>query len=221
MSSPRSTVAAATVLLLALALTGCNGGDEPSTGAKSSSAAPSTSTGESASSAPAAVVPPGWKTSTLDGLTVAYPGEYSVRTDAEGVSLQVGIPFTGQPFPPEQVQYFVETDQVGPLEVREPLTRAQITQGLGQIDIPASTPATVAGATAAVQFTYEYRTEGGTSTMDTPLEPTDMRQSDLLIEVPGLPKYGMRYSAPADQYDEQVWAQLVAALSVSGDRSGA
>ncbi len=220
MSSPRTAVAAATVLLLALALTGCDGGDEPSKGAETS-AAPSTSTGGSASSAPSAVVPPGWQTSTLDGLTVAYPGEYSVRNDAEGVSLQVGIPFTGQPFPPEQVQYFVETDQVGPLEVREPLTRAQITQGLGRIDIPASTPATVAGATAAVQFTYEYRTKGGTSVMDTPLEPTDMRQSDLLIEVPGLPKYGMRYSAPADQYDEQIWDQLVAALVVSGDRNGA
>jgi hypothetical protein len=222
MASPRATVAAATLLLLALALSGCSGGsggdDDPTPsagGGGSSTASPK------ATAAPTSVVPAGWQTQTLEGLTVAYPPEFVVRDDAEDVTLQVGIPFTGQPFPPPQVQFFVETGQVGPLEVREPLTRAQINQQLGGIEIPPSTPASVAGATAAVEFTYEYRTAGGTSVLDTPLEPTDMRQTDLLVEVPGLPKYGVRYSAPADQYDPALWDQIVAALSVSADRTGA
>jgi hypothetical protein len=219
MRSPRSTTAAVTVLLLSLALAGCSGGgDEPA--AADGSGSPAATAGEPASSAPPAVVPPGWQTRTLEGLDLAYPADFSVRDDAKDVTLQVGIPFTGQPSPPAQVLYFVESTLVGPLEIREPVTRGQIAQGLGQIEIPASTPVAVAGATAAVEFTYEYRTQATTSVLDTPLVATDIRQSDLLIEVPGLPKYGMRYSAPADQYDEQVWDQLVAALSVSTDRTG-
>lgn len=224
MPSARATVAVASVLLLALALPGCSGGGDTASPGASGTAGPSTaggSSGSSPSSAPVAVVPPGWQTQQLEGLTVAYPAEFAVRTDAEGVTLQVGIPFTGQPFPPPQVQYFVESTQVGPLEVREPLTRAQVNQQLGGVQIPPSTPATVAGATAAVEFSYDYRTEGGTSVLDTPLEPTDMRQSDLLVDVPGLPKYGVRYSAPVDQYDPLVWDQIVAALAVSADRAGA
>lgn len=218
MPSAHNPVAAAAVLLLALALSGCSGEDEaPSPGARSDTS-PSSPSGAPASSSAGAVVPEGWQTRTLDGLSVAYPADFAVRTDAADVTLQVGIPFTGQPFPPPQVQYFVEDGLVGPLEFREPLTRAQISQKLGGVEIPPSTSVTVAGATAAVQFTYTYRTVGGTSVLDTPLEPTDMRQSDLLVEVPGLPKYGIRYSAPADQFDEQVWDQLIASLSVTGDR---
>jgi hypothetical protein len=167
-----------------------------------------------------ATVPDGWTTGQVEGLSLAYPPEFQVRTDAEGVALQVGVPFTGQPFPPPQVQVYVEESQVGTLQVREPLTRAQISQQLGGVEIPPSTPVEVAGARAAVQFTYEYRTEGGTSTLNTPLEPTDMRQTDLLVDVPGLPKYGLRYSAPADQYDEQLWQQLVGSLAVDGTEEG-
>jgi hypothetical protein len=216
MPSPRSSAAAMAVLFLCFALPGCGGS---STAGAKGTPAPSKSPRGTVAHA-AGVVPTGWHSSTLQGITVAYPANFAVRTDAADVTLQVGIPFTGQPFPPPQVQYFVETGQVGPLEVREPLTRAQITHALGGIVIPPSTPATVVGATAAVEFTYDYSTKAATSTLNTPLKATGMRQSDLLIDAPGLPKYGMRYSAPVDQYDKRVWEQLVAALSVSADRKG-
>lgn len=213
----RAGILALALVLGVAALSGCSGGSSPSAGAAKDrpSADDRSATG---SPAPAAHVPSGWSVRRLDGLQVAYPPQFQVRTDAQGVTLQVGVPFTGQPFPPPQLQVFVETDPVGTLAVREPLTRAQITQQLGGIDIPASTPASVAGATAAVQFTYGYRTKAATSVLNTPLEATDMRQSDLLIEVPGLPKYGLRYSAPADQYDDALWRQVIAALAVESSR---
>jgi len=205
-------VAVAAVAAVA-ALGGCSGSSAPAADAGARS------TGRpSASPTPQATVPSGWTTRTLDGLQVAFPPEFQVRTDAQGVSLQVGVPFTGQPFPPPQLQVFVEKDPVGTLAVREPLTRAQIDQQLGGVDIPPSTRTRVAGATDAVQFTYTYRTQAATSVLDTPLEATDMRQSDLLIEVPGLPKYGLRYSAPADQYDASLWRQVIAALAVESSR---
>ncbi len=164
--------------------------------------------------APAPTVPAGWHTARVEGLTLAYPADFVRRTDAPGAALQVGIRFTGQPYPPPQLQVYVEKERVGPLEVREPLTKAQISQQLGGIKMPASTPVEVTGATAALQFTYDYRTEPATSTLDTPLEATDIRQSDLLVDVPGLPKYGVRYSAPADQYDPELWAQVIRSMSV-------
>jgi hypothetical protein len=195
--------------LLALALTavaGCSGDDVGGTPGDGSSPSAASS---------AAAVPDDWTETRVEGLTLAYPQEWAVRNDAEGVALQVGVPFTGQPFPPPQVQVYVEDTPVGTLQVREPITKAQIAQQLG-ITVPPSTPATVEGARQAVQFTYTYTTAGGTSTLDTPLEPTDMKQSDVLIDVPGLPKYGLRYSAPADQYDPAVWADLLASLRVGG-----
>lgn len=200
---------AASLAIAATALTGCSGdaaGGKPDR--------PAADQGGRAT----ATVPAGWESRQVAGLRVAWPPDFQVRTDATGAALQVGIPFTGQPFPPPQVQVYVETEPVGTLQVREPLTRAQISQQLGGVEIPPSTPVTVAGARAAVEFTYDYTTEGGTSVLDTPLEPTPMRQSDLLIDVPGLPKYGLRYSAPADQYDERLWRQLVAALEVTSDQ---
>ena len=204
---------AAVALLLLAALAGCSGADD--------AAEDQTGPGPGATErSVTATVPEGWTTGRVDGLSLAYPPEFEVRTDAEGVALQVGIPFTGQPFPPPQVQVYVEESQVGTLQVREPLTKAQISQQLGGIEIPPSTPVEVAGARAAVQFTYEYRTQGGTSTLDTPLEPTDMRQTDLLIDVPGLPKYGLRYSAPADQYDDALWESLVRSVAVDGSEEG-
>jgi len=208
----RVLAAALLPALLAGALAGCSddGGSDASASptAATSSAAPAT-----------AEVPAGWTATEVEGISLAYPSEWQVRTDAEGVALQVGVPFTGQPFPPPQVQVYVEDTPVGTLQVREPLTRAQISQQLG-IDIPPSTPATIAGASQAVQFGYTYTTDAGTSTRDTPLEATDMRQSDVLIDVPGLPKYGLRYSAPADQYDDTLWQQLLASVSVEGPRAG-
>ena len=47
-----------------------------------------------------------------------------------------------------------------------------------------------------------------------------MTQSDVLVDVPGLPKYGLRYSAPTDQYDPAVWTDLLASLQVGGGPDG-
>jgi hypothetical protein len=212
----RAATCAALALLLLGGLAACSG-DDGGDGSADGSTSPAPSASEAAVTA---TVPDGWTTGRAAGLTLAYPPEWQVRTDAQGVALQVGVPFTGQPFPPPQLQVYVEETQVGTLQVREPLTKAQISQQLGGIEIPPSTPVEVAGARAAVQFTYAYRTAGGTSTMNTPLDPTDMRQTDVLIDVPGLPKYGLRYSAPADQYDEQTWQQILGSVSVAASGPG-
>ena len=206
----RSIVVVGLLLAVGLPL-GCSA-QSPDAADSGSGATSPASTRATESSRP---VPAGWQEATVDGLTFAYPAEFERRDDVPEASLQVGIPFTGQPAPPPQVQVFVETGEVGPLEVREPLTRAQIQQQLGPISIPTSTPVPVTGASAAVQFTYEYTTQGGTSVLDTPLEPTPMRQSELLIDVPGLPKYGLRYSAPAVEYDQTVWRGIVDSIRVT------
>lgn len=213
--SPTRTARSTVVALLLLAALGacaaCSGGDDGS--------APADGDTSPSPKAARAEVPEGWTATAVEGMTLAYPSEWKVRTDAAGVALQVGVPFTGQPFPPAQVQVYVENDQVGTLQVREPLTKAQISQQLG-VQIPPSTPAVIAGARAAVQFTYTYTTKAATSTLDTPLEATDMKQSDVLIDVPGLPKYGLRYAAPADQYDDSVWQQLLGSVQVGGTGEG-
>jgi hypothetical protein len=197
--------------LIMVGAAACSTGPEDSP----ESGGPATTAGSVQPTTAAAPVPSGWQEATVDGLTFAYPPEFERREDVPEATLQVGVPFTGQPAPPPQVQVFVETGEVGPLEVREPLTRAQIQQQLGPVSIPSSTPVPVTGASAAVEFTYEYTTQGGTSVLDTPLEPTPMRQSELLIDVPGLPKYGLRYSAPAVEYDEDVWQAIRSSIRVT------
>lgn len=166
----------------------------------------------------AATVPAGWTVRQGPGFQVAVPPTWVPRPQnqrsARTAALEVGIPFTGQGYPPPLLLAFVEQDRVGPLSVREPLLRAQIKNALPAATLGDSTHLDVAGATDAVQFDVLYTTRASTSILDTPLVATPMRQRELVVETPGLPKYGLRYSAPADQFSEDVWKGVVGSLVV-------
>jgi hypothetical protein len=198
--------ALACVLALTAVLVGCGGGNRSA----------QQSTASAPAQAPAAVVPPGWKTHETSGLSVAYPPEWQPRTEREArpPTFKFGVPFTGQPAPPPFLAGFVETEPVGNLSVREPVLRKFLESGLPNAVFEPSRRVQVAGASEAVEFFYTYTTSGGESVLGTKLEPTQIRQVDLLIERPGLPKYGLRYGAPVSQFEEELWRQIVASLSV-------
>lgn len=202
----------AVACLLPLALTACSEDEEP--GGTGSGATP----GETSSAAAEGTVPEGWITVEQDGISIGVPADFE-QVDNPGSTVSYGIPYADQAFPPPKVDLFVETDQVGSLDVRLPLVVGNIEN---ELDITVEDPqdVEVAGASAAVQFSYEYTTAGGTSVTGVELEPTPMRQTDLLIDRPGLPKYGLRYAAPADQYDEALWDDVVASVTVGDPAAG-
>lgn len=158
-------------------------------------------------------VPEGWTAVEQEGIAFGVPPEFE-QVDGPGSTVSYGIPYTDQTFPPPKVDLFVENDDVGPLDVRIPLVVGNIENELG-VTVGEPEEVEVAGASAAVQFGYEYTTQGGTSVSGVELEPTQMRQTDVLIDAPGLPKYGLRYGAPADQYDEELWQDLVGSITVA------
>lgn len=166
-----------------------------------------------------AEAPDGWQTREGPGFSVAVPPTWQNRPEdqraAKAAALEVGVPYTGQRTPPPLLLAFVERELVGPLPVREQVLRAQLRSRLpGDATIGDSEHVAVAGATDAVYFDVTYRTAGGTSVLDTPLEPTLVRQRELVVETPGLPKYGLRYSAAQADFDEDVWAGIVRSLRV-------
>ena len=129
--------------------------------------------------------------------------------------MEIGVPFTGQPTPPPVLMGFVERDQVGPLHVREQVLRAQLASALPGSTIGKSQRVTVAGSSDAVTFDVLYQDDGGTSVLGSALKSCVFRQRELIIETSGLPKYGLRYAAPTDQFDEQLWRQLVGSIVVT------
>ncbi|MGL5859249.1 MAG: hypothetical protein ACRC35_12760 [Angustibacter sp.] len=124
------------------------------------------------------------------------------------------MPFSGQPSPPPLLIVFVEREPVGPLSISEPMTRAQLEDALPGATLGPSTRVPVTGATDAVQFDVRYTTRASTSILDTPLRATPVRQRELLVDVPGLPKYGLRYAAPSADFDEVIWAGLLRSFTV-------
>jgi hypothetical protein len=203
---PRS-FALVSVLALLVVVAGCGPAEQATQGA-----APAASTNAGQPKTPA-----GWKTHTVSGLSLAYPPQWQPRTEQEAQppTFKFGVPFTGQPEPPPFLAGFVETEPVGNLSVREPVLRKFLEAGLPTATFEPTRRVQVAGASEAVQFFYTYTTQGGESVLGTRLEPTRIRQVDLLVERPGLPKYGLRYGAPADEFDEQLWQQILASVSVS------
>ena len=62
--------------------------------------------------------------------------------------------------------------------------------------------------------------QGGTSVTGVTLKPTTVRQRELVVETPGLPKYGFRYAAPLDQFSEDTWAKIQGSITVRAGGSG-
>lgn len=166
-----------------------------------------------------ATVPAGWTVHRGPGFTVAVPPEWRPRPDDQRVApeaaLEVGIPFTGQPTSPAVLIAFVERGQVGPLVYREPILRAQLEAGLPGATLGDSTRIEIAGSTDALYFDVLYEDEGGESVLGTRLEPTVFRQRELIVETPGLPKYGFRFAVPRDQFDERVWQRIARSIVVT------
>lgn len=167
-----------------------------------------------------ATVPSGWIVHRGPGFTVALPPDWIDRPKeqraAPSAPMEVGVPFTGQPVPPPVFMGFVEQAQVGPLELREKVLRMQIQAGLPEgTTLGHSEHLKVAGSVDATSFDVVYPESGGVSVLGTPLKDTTMRQRELIVETPGLPKFGFRYAAPEEQFDLSLWKAIVASLSVN------
>ena len=165
-----------------------------------------------------AKVPEGW-TYRGPGFTVAVPPDWKPKPDDQRVApqaaLEVGVPYTGQSASPPVLLAFVERERVGPLPYREPILRAQLEAGLPGVTLGDSKHVQVAGSTDAVTFDALYQDEGGESILGTRLEPTTFRNRELIVETPGLPKYGFRFGAPRDQFDEATWQKILGSIVVT------
>lgn len=207
--------AAGVVAVLLMGATGCGSSDEQP------QALPSATVPADSASAPS-----GWQTRQGPGFTIALPPQWQNRPDdqraARSAALEVGVPYTGQSEPPPLLLAFVERELVGPLPIREQVLRAQLKAGLPpDATLGSSKHVKIAGSTDAVTFDVMYRTQGGTSVTGATLKATDVRQRELIVETPGLPKYGFRYSAPADQFSDETWAAIQKSITVRpGDDGG-
>jgi len=80
----------------------------------------------------------------------------------------------------------VERDQVGPLNIREQVLRAQLSSNLAGATMGQSQRVAIAGSTDALAFDVLYQDNGGTSVLGTTLKPCVFRQRELIVETPGL-----------------------------------
>lgn len=194
----RLTAACAAGLLVLLGA--CSGGD----GGDPVADEPTTS---SEASQPGTDLPSGWTEQQVEGLRLGIPGGFegapSQRTD-EGS--QTTFTATDGSEVPARIDVFVESARVGNLEIRAGLLRSRAEAELGA-DVEDATSVDVAGASEAEQFFYTYDIEASEGS-------TSVRQVDLLVDRPGLPKYGLRYAATAGAFDEELWEQLRATLVV-------
>lgn len=205
MTTPRLT-AACVVGLIAL-LGACSGdgddGDPPR----------AESTASSEVTEPAADLPSGWTEQRAGELVFALPQDFR-QSGGNGTDQGSQTTWTlddGSEVP-ARVDVFVEESQVGTLEIRGGLLRSRLEAELGaQVGEPE--PVEVVGASDAEQFTYTYE-------IDTSAGRTPVRQVDLLVDRPSLPKYGIRYAATADAYDQDVWEQLRSSLVLEGSNGG-
>lgn len=196
------------VLTLILLASGCSDADDPA--AQEAVAVPVSR----------AVVPQGWLVQRAPGFTLAIPPEWVPRPEefrlAPDAALEVGVPYTGQPVALPLLLGFVERERVGPLDIREKLLRLQLEQGLPPgTTFGASKDVQVAGAVDALTFDAVYSTAAGTSVLGTPVAPVTVRQRELVVETPGLPKYGLRFTAPLESFDEQLWQRILNSLVVT------
>jgi hypothetical protein len=180
-----------------------DGRDEPTAGPTASSDA----------ARPAGDLPAGWTEQRVEGLRFGVPEGYEAapvqRTDQGS---RATFRSTDGAEVPARIDVFVETGQVGSLEIRGGLLRSRLQAELGaQMGEPE--PVDVEGASDAEQFAYTYE-------IDTSTGRTSVRQVDLLVDRPSLPEYGIRYAATADAYDDEVWQQLRASLAVEDPADG-
>jgi hypothetical protein len=207
----RTASVGVTVAVLLVLATACGSDDEAS---PSAAAGSPTGSGSSTGATATATVPDGWTVRREAGLRVATPeGFEKYADDRQSATSTYGVPYTDQPAPPPRLAVFVEEERVGPLAARVPLTIGNIEQELG-VQVGPVDDVRVVGASEAKQFEYHYTTKGGESVTGATLEPTRMTQVDVLIDVPGLPKYGLRYSAPTDVYNADEWGQILASVEV-------
>ncbi|KNX38358.1 hypothetical protein VV01_16330 [Luteipulveratus halotolerans] len=199
-------IAAASLSLLALA--GCDSSPE-----QDPQALPSATVAPDRAKAPS-----GWITRQGAGFQVSVPKDWTNRPDDRrgnpGAELEIGPVYQGGSNIPPTFLAFVEREQVGPLETRESILRAQLQSQIPEAKIGSPTQIKVAGATTAVYFDLTYKSDAGTSVTGDKLAPQDMRQRELLIETPGLPKYGFRYNAPAKKFDEDTFKKIAGSIVV-------
>ncbi len=200
MTGRRLTTACTAGLLVLLGA--CSAGD--ATDAPAGGPAPST-----ASSEPDAELPSGWTELRSGELAFALPEDFRQTggsTTDQGSQTTWQLDDGAEVSP--RVDVFVEDGQVGTLEIRGGLLRSRLKAELGA-EVEDPTPVDVRGASGAEQFFYTYD-------VDTSEGSTPIRQVDLLLDRPSLPKYGIRYAAPADAFDDELWEQLRSSMILEG-----
>ncbi|RIK17736.1 MAG: hypothetical protein DCC50_00790, partial [Acidobacteria bacterium] len=168
-----------------------------------------------------APAPDGWTLRQSAGFSIATPPGWEPRPDEQRVrqaAMDVGVPYTGQSSPPPRLLVFLERGHVGELELREQLLRLQLTSSLpSDATLDTSHEVEIAGAERAVEFDVFYTTAEVRSLTETPLKATRIHQVELIVETEGLPKFGFRYAAPVDEFDEEMWERVRDSIEVRPD----
>jgi hypothetical protein len=172
-------------------------------------AASATPTGADAAGAE---VPGSWRTHQVEGLSFALP-DFMVPAGDDLIpgtlqTLRATAASGGEV--PAAAGVFVETGDVGPLELRAELIRQVRVDQLGAEPVGEPRVVDVEGAAGAVVLTWEWDYEFP----DGPTVPS--RQVEVVIAGEGEQQYGMLFGGPADVLTAEVVDGFLASLSVSG-----
>ncbi|WP_157371589.1 hypothetical protein [Angustibacter sp. Root456] len=210
-------------LVVAVALSACSGSSArtsaggDATSPSSASSPPSATASSSSTARP--TLPAGWTAVQQGRLAFALPPGFTARPEGAGMP-GAAAQWTKTDAPelkiPPAVAVFVETGNVGPLEVRTKLVTQARTAELGAEPVGPATDVTVPGSTGAkaVEWRWDYDFLN-----DQP--PVPSRQIEVVVQTGGPEQYGLLIGAPAEYLTDDVVAAFTASLAVLPEGSAA
>ncbi|WP_380164503.1 hypothetical protein [Jannaschia sp. R86511] len=154
-------------------------------------------------------VPDSWTAHEVEGLAFALPDYMQSTADLIPGTVETLRASAAEGEVPAAAGVFVETGDVGPLELRADLIRQVRVDQLGAEPVGEPRVVDVAGAAGAVVLTWEWD-------YDYPGGPTvASRQVEVVIAVEGEQQYGMLVGGPEDVLTEEVVDDFLASLQVT------
>ena len=200
-----------------LAVAACSSGGGSSSGASS----PSPSTPSASATTPVATpsVPAGWTAAQQGRLAFALPPGFTQRPEGSGMpgaaAQWTKTDDTSLKIPPA-VAVFVETDHVGPLQVRTQLITQARTAELGADPVGPATDLQVPGSIGAkaVEWTWDYDFVRGQP-------PVPSRQVEVIVQTAGPEQYGLLLGGPVEFLTDDVLRDFEASIAVVAEGSAA
>ncbi len=201
-----------------VAVTGCSSGADGA--AAGSSSGPSSTASVSPTTAVARPMPPaGWSPAQQGRLAFALPPGFTQRPEGAGMP-GATAQWTKTDDPqlkiPPAVAVFVETGNVGPLEVRTQLVTQARTAELGAEPAAPASDLQVPGSTGAkaVEWRWDYD-----FVRDQP--PVPSRQVEIVVQTTGPEQYGLLLGGPVEFLTDDVLRDFEASIAVVAEGSPA